>query len=264
VPAETGAPGALRSPVRLTPTVLARLAETTFQIEGMEERNLERLERLRGRFSGEQCVVLCTGESVAEVDQSMLDSHPFVLGVNGAFCLRSRFHSYFACNAWFVRANAPRIASVDAGHFFLPWKTIDACAAAGLSEERMLLFRHGTRITTQISEDLSQELPTGPTVLLTIVLPAVVWCGFTEVLLLGADFPRNGYRRFHTGSTDAPLQQARTLFSYEREMEIARFRASLWRDYLVAKHPEVKVLNCSRGSELELFERADLRDVLRR
>ena len=227
------------------------------------QQNLERLQHLRGKFAGQQCVVLCTGASVAEVDQSMLDRHPFVMGVNGSFCLRNRFHSYFACNAWFVENNAEQIGRVDAHHVFVPWKTFRACARAGVPQERLVLFRTEQKISGRVSADLAQKLPKGPTVLLAIVLPAVVWCGFREVLLLGADFPRSGYQRFHAGRKDAPRQQSRTVVDYEREMEIARFRASLWGEFLRTHHPEVRVLNCSPASQLEVFEKAKLGDVIR-
>jgi hypothetical protein len=194
----------------------------------------------------------------------LLDRHPFVMGVNGSYLLRNAFHSYFAANSGFVEKNAARIAAVETERFFVRWNTLPACRAAGIEEERLILFEGPLDgISASVSTDLTGNLPLGPTVLLTIALPALVWCGFQEILLIGADFPRHGYGRFHTGQQDAPRQARKPLISYEREMEIGRFRAGLWAEHLRRHHPRVRVLNCSPPSELDAFEKAELASVVR-
>ena len=45
-------------------------------------------------------------------------------------------------------------------------------------------------------------------------------------------------------------------------MEIARFRAGMWAEYLAERHPNVRVLNCSPKSELEAFEKVELAQAL--
>jgi hypothetical protein len=228
------------------------------------ERNLERIAALRGRFAGEQCVVLCTGPSVADADLSLIEKHPFVMGVNGCYLLRNNLRFYFVSNPSFVQGNAARIAQIDTEQIFVPWSAADDCLAADIEEERLVFFElKDYRITTEIATDLTSRLPHGPPVLLAIVLPALVWCGFQEVLLIGADFPVHGYSRFHAGHRDAPRHGAKPLHFYETEMEVGRFRASLWAQYLSQNHPTMRVLNCSPRSELEAFERADLRQAVR-
>jgi hypothetical protein len=234
------------------------------EVEATAKRNCERIEGLRSRHQGAQCVVLCTGPSVSNVDLLKLERHPFVMGVNGAYLLRNQFRYYFASNPSYVAQNAARIACVEADYFFVRSCTAPACVKAGIAEERLIFFDGSIgEITAEVSTNLTRSLPAGPTVLLTIALPALVWCGFTEILLLGADFPHHGYRRFHTGREDAPRQLEKPLVIYETEMEVARFRASLWPEHLRRHHPSVRIINCSASSELEVFERADLASVLR-
>lgn len=226
--------------------------------------NRQRIEALRGRHAGQQCLILCTGPSLAELDLTLLERHPFVMGVNGAYLLRNRFRFYFASNPQFVSQNADRIARVEAEHVFVRSCVADHCRQAGLAEERLIVFDGPIGvITTDVSTDLTRPLPAGPTVLLTIALPAVIWSGFTEILLLGADFPHHGYGRFHTGRADAPCQLIKPLAQYEAEMEVARFRASLWAEHLRQHHPEVRVINCSPRSGLDVFPKAELASVLR-
>jgi hypothetical protein len=230
----------------------------------LERNNFERIAGLRERFRGEQCVVLCTGPSANEVDLSLVEQHPFVMGVNGSYLLRNNFHSYFASNTCFVKSNTARIAQIQTERIFVRRKTAAQCLAAGIEERRLLLFDGAEEgITTEIETDLTRPLPWGPPVLLTIVLPALVWCGFQEILLIGADFPVHGYSRFHTGREDAPRGREKSLELYEIEMEIGRFRAALWAQFLRRQRPPVRVLNCSPRSELEAFERADLRQAVR-
>jgi hypothetical protein len=232
---------------------------------GLRDRNRQRIEALRDRFLGRQCVVLCTGPSVAEVDLPSIDRHPYVMGVNGSFALRNHFHSYFVDSPAFIGKNLDRIARIEAEHFFVREQAATACLRAGIKEDQLVLHNvPDHQIADQISVDLTAGLPFGPTVLLTIVLPAVVWCGFQEVLLLGADYPRKGYSRFAMGGAEGvPRYPIKAAERYEREMEIARLRALLWADFLRSRTPRVRVINCSSASELEAFERAPLASVIR-
>jgi hypothetical protein len=228
------------------------------------EANRNRIEKLRDRHRGEQCLVLCTGPSARSLDLTQLARHPNVMGVNGAYLLRNHFRYYFVSNPEFVNKNAQRISRVEAEHMLVRWCSLPDCLGAGVDPERLILFGGSLdEIGGDISTDLTRPLPRGPTVLLSIVLPTVVWCGFEEILLIGADFPSRGYSRFHTGVEAAPRQVRRGVEFYEREMEIGRLRARMWADYLRRHHPSVKVLNCSPASELDAFERADPADAIR-
>jgi hypothetical protein len=229
-----------------------------------QKHNLQRLTTLRGKFRGKQCVVLCSGPSLHQTDLTLLDGHPHVLGVNGTYLVRNRYLFYFCSNVDYVTANVERIAHVEAEYFFFRAEVFKYCRRAGIDESRMLLFQGAnSEVSTEISVDLTRFLPWGPTVLLSIVLPAVLWAGFQEILLVGADFPLSDYRRFYTGESRVPTQVKRRASDYDVEMEIAHFRASLWARHIVEHHPGTRILNCSAFSELQAFERADLRQMVR-
>jgi hypothetical protein len=227
------------------------------------ERNIARIDDLRGRFAGEQCVILCTGPSVKDIDLSLIDEHPFVMGVNGSYFLRNQFHSYFVSNTGFVRRNLADIARIATERIFVRWDAAPLFLGGQIPESRLFYYDNEAELTTDISVDITKTLPKGPTVLLNIALPAMLWFGFQEILLLGADFPTNGYERFHTGLEGAPRHLGKPLGTYEAEMEIGRFRASLWARHLREHHPDVRVINCSQRSDLDAFEKADFRAALR-
>jgi hypothetical protein len=181
------------------------------------------------------------------------------MGVNGSYAFRNHFFSYFAPNPEFVGNNVARISRIDSPHIFVRSSVRRLCLHNNVPSNRLYCFDGDLGgVSDRISIDLTGVLPWGPTALFSIALPAALWWGFTSIVLLGADFPVQGYRRFHENLDDAPTHSRRQLSEYEAEMEIARFRARLWQSYLREKHPSVEVVNCSPGSELGAFAEADL------
>lgn len=224
--------------------------------------NIRRIEALRNRFAGEQCIVMCSGPSIKEVDLESFAHHPHVMGVNGTFLLRNRFSHYFCSDIAFARGNMKRIAQIDSDYFVFRHEVDDDCLAAGIETRKSIFLSGELGIeSSEIQVDLTQRLPWGPTVLLGIVFPTLIWEGFEEILLLGADFPRKAYRRFYDASDEGAVHRGVSTSSFEREMELAHVRLQLWAAYLKAHHPKVVVLNCSLVSETEAFPKVALESV---
>lgn len=224
--------------------------------------NIRRIETLRDRFAGKQCLVMCSGPSIKEVDLESFEHHPHVMGVNGTFLLRNRFSHYFCSDIAFARGNMKRIAQIDSDYFVFRHEVDDDCLAAGIAPHKSIFLSGEMGIpSSEIQVDLTQRLPWGPTVLLGIVLPTLIWEGFEEIVLLGADFPRKDYRRFYDGSEEGAVHRGLSSSSFEREMEFAHVRLLLWATYLKEHHPKVVVLNCSLASGTEAFPKVALERV---
>jgi hypothetical protein len=224
--------------------------------------NTERIKKLRNRFAGAQCIVICSGPSIKRVDLTSIDHHPQVMGLNGTFLLRNRYSHYFCSDIRFVRSNMPRIAQIDSDYFIFRQEVHDDCMAAGIDIDKSI-FLNGDRrvVSNKIQVDLTQPLPWGPTVLLGIVFPTLIWEGFEEIILLGADFPRENYRRFYDAKDGGAVHWNMPSRSLELEMRLAHVRLQQWANYLKEHHPNVVVLNCSLESETEAFPKVEFSSV---
>jgi hypothetical protein len=229
--------------------------------------NRQRILALRNAYAGQQGVVLCPGPSIEKVDLSLLDDHPCVMGVNGVFLLRNRFKFYFCSSPNFFVPNATRIAAVEAELMFLSSfiRQEVEILPAQLRERTIFLEVDRSQMAArklggEFHFDLTRTLCWGPTVLLDIVLPALLWMGFTEIVLVGADYPRHGYRQFYTGRPDAPRTLSES--DHDAEMAIAHSRFDQLLRVLDALPFPVRIVNCSPNSELCQFERRRLDEVV--
>jgi hypothetical protein len=231
--------------------------------------NRQRILALGNAFAGQQGVVLCPGPSIKNTDLTLLVDHPYVMGVNGVFLLRNRFKFYFCSSPNFFVPNMVRISEVIADVFFLSSfiRQVVELLPAELQDKTIFLEvdkaqMAARRMSDEFHFDLTRTLSWGPTVLLDIVLPALVWMGFCEIVLVGADYPRQGYRRFYSGRSDAP----RTLVESDHDAEMAmahrRFDQLLWT--LMTLPTPVRIVNCSPNSELMQLEQGVLKDVVER
>lgn len=99
-----------------------------------------------------------------------------------------------------------------------------------------------------------------PTCLLDFAIPAALWMGFEELVLLGADYSLDNYRWFYN-SEDEKRPKSPDNFRTQ-EMLMAHRKFSKLKNYLTTYRPEVKIINCSPLSDLDMFEKRQLADVL--
>lgn len=229
--------------------------------------NQLRILALRNAYTGQQACVLCPGPSIETIDLDLLAEHPCVMGVNGVFLLRNRFKFYFCSSPNFFVPNMQRIAEVDAEVFFLSSfiRHVVDVLPAELQDKTTFLEVDAAqmaarRTSSEFHFDLTRTLSWGPTVLLDIVLPALLWMGFSEIVLVGADYPRTGYRRFYTGRPDAP--RALRESGHDAEMAIAHRRFDQLSRMVAALPTPVRIVNCSPASQLTQFERRRLDEVV--
>jgi hypothetical protein len=224
-------------------------------------RNYWKILKLRNLHKNQQCVVFATGPSIKEVDLSLIENHPFVLGVNGAFRERSHFKYYFCSDGNFYLPNETEIAKLQPDYFFLssmiPFRPDPKYIYLKLDERSA--SRH--KPMTEFRDNLLRTLSWGPTVLLDLVLPAVLWMGFTEIILLGADYPLKTYNHFYPETEHKVIISTR--IDFQKEMVLARQGFQKFLERLEMRKKKVKVYNCSPLSELDCFEKRPLSMCLR-
>jgi hypothetical protein len=224
--------------------------------------NTERIMKLRNRFAGKQCIVMCSGPSIKKVDLTSFEHHPHVMGVNGTFLLRNRYSHYFCSDVPFALNNMLRITQIDTDYFVFRQEIHRHCVAAGIDINKTIFLSGDKGVeSAEIQVDLTERLPWGPTVLLGVVFPTLIWEGFEEIILLGADFPRANYQRFYDSKDGGAIHRNMASQSLEQEMELAHVRLRQWASYLKEHHPKVTVLNCSLESETDAFPKVEFSSV---
>ena len=85
--------------------------------------------------------------------------------------------------------------------------------------------------------------------------------GFSEIILIGADYSTTAFKRFYDDHENIPQRTCKI----DNESEMARAHTSMdvLSRYLNAKGKAVKIYNCSPLSELTQFVKLPLEDVLK-
>jgi len=219
--------------------------------------NYRRILALRNRHRGKQCIVVATGPSINAIDLALIENHPFVLGVNAAFRIRSDFHYYFCSCPSFYLSNELTIEKLAVERFFfsshIPYRNDPKRIYLKLHEKTRLFQAR------RFQSNLFRTLYWGPTVLLDLVIPAALWMGFAEIILLGADYSLKNYRHFY------PEQEHNVLVPVdcEDEMVLAHAGFRVVSKYLRKSRRPAKIINCSPLSDLTYIDKADLETVVR-
>jgi hypothetical protein len=221
----------------------------------LDRENKKQIRELRDIHAGGQCVVLATGPSVKQIDLGLLADHPFVFGVNGAYKIFDRFKYYFVSCPNFYIPNEAALAQVETDRLFLSSHIVKK-GPPGSVKIRVREDQVSIASSGKFERDLTKTLYWGPTVMLDLVFPVALWMGFTEIVLIGADFTLRDYRHFYAENEHLTLYKAKS----EPEMLLAH------RGFRVLKpvldEMGVHVYNCSPSSDLTVFEKRTLEDAL--
>ncbi|MCP5364411.1 MAG: hypothetical protein H6905_04150 [Hyphomicrobiales bacterium] len=212
---------------------------------------------LKNKHRGKQCIILATGPSLNLVDLSLLEGHEFVIGLNGAYRKFNKFKYYFcSCPNYFL-ANQNDVYHVDAEKLFLsshiPYQKRENFIYIRLHETRNICT------AKKFSWNVLKTLYWGPTVLLDIVLPTVLWMGFSEIVLLGADYSLNNYRHAYSEKHHNTLRTTNS----EEEMISAHRSFDIVKETLSTLKQAPRIINCSPLSDLRCFPKKNLDEVIR-
>jgi len=219
--------------------------------------NMWRLLQLRHVHRGEQCVVLATGPSLKMADLSLLEGHPNVVGVNGVFKVQNSLRYYFVSCPSFFLSNEDRISEVDAEITFLSSHVPFSAAARRVYlklYEKKFIYRQ-----QKFRANLLRPLYGGPTVILDLVLPALIWMGFSEIILVGADYSLQNYQHFYPESEHRVVKAV----DCENEMVLAHRSFEVLKCY-IERHDNIpRIINASPQSDLSCFPEMSLAQALR-
>ena len=225
-----------------------------------DNENQKKILGTRGIHQGKQCVVMATGPSLNEVDLSLIEDHPFVMGVNGAFHHRNHFRYYFCSSSDFYLPNENRINEIHSDYFFfssfIPYKRSSTNIYLKLDEKSML----GKKAMEKFQPNLLATLSWGPTVLLDLVFPVLLWMKFSQIILLGANYSLHRYRHFY------PETEHKTVFAathHEEEMRLAHHGFGRLLRFLQESEIPVEIYNCSPSSDLPHFPKAPLEKLIK-
>lgn len=226
--------------------------------------NKRKLLSFKNIHSGKQCIIMATGPSLNKVDLSLIAEHPFVFGVNAAFIKRNDFRYYFCSSLNFYKPNKKRIKKINAEHFFfstLIGLTSNFNASYIHIEEKSHLWKTAPKTFTA---DILKPLSWGPGVLLELAVPVAIWMGFSEIILLGADYSLGSYERFYTEKKSG-LSHKKEMSQKQHHYEnaIAHNSFNNLKHYLSGLQKPVKIYNCSPLSDLKAFEKVGLEQIIK-
>lgn len=221
--------------------------------------NTLQLLRLRNRHHNEQCIVIAPGPSLGMVDLSLIADHPNVIGVNGVYKIRNRLRYYFVSGPNFYLSNEEEISRVDAERTFLsshiPFVPTPSRSYIKLFEQReKLIYRQ-----QKFHANLLKPLFRGPTVILDILLPTLIWMGFSEIILIGADYSLKNYQHFYPEGEHKVIESV----DCESEMVLAHKSFHFVKKFISENNNLPKIINASPCSDLECFPKMALEDAVR-
>lgn len=221
--------------------------------------NTLQLLRLRNRHHNEQCVVIAPGPSLGMVDLSLIADHPNVMGVNGVYKIRNRLRYYFVSGPNFYLSNEEEISKVKAERTFLsshiPFIPKPSRTYLKLHENReYIIYRQ-----QYFHANLLKSLFRGPTVILEIVLPTLIWMGFSEIILVGADYSLENYKHFYPENEHKVIK----FIECEDEMAHAHQSFNFVKRFIEQNNNLPRIIDASPCSDLECFPKQTLEDAVK-
>lgn len=219
--------------------------------------NTLRLLSLKNRHQNEQCIVIASGPSLGMVNLSLIANHPNVIGVNGVYKIHNRLRYYFVSCPSFYLSNEEEISKVEAERIFLsshiPFMPKSSHIYIKLHEKKFIYRQH------KFHTNLLMALFGGPTVILDIVLPTLIWMGFSEIILVGADYSLKNYKHFYPESEHKVIKPVEC----ENEMVLAHQSFHVVKRFIEKNNNLPRIINASPRSDLEFFPKLSLEDALR-
>lgn len=229
-------------------------------------RSRERLKRLKDKFKGEKAVILCNGPSLNKVDFDLLNGKCYTFGLNKVNLLFSRTSFRPSCvvavNSLVLEQNAEFYNSTDLPLFLDSVAFVKKWVKAGDNK----CFLHSTSFQ-KFARDCSISINQGFTVTY-VAMQLAFHLGFRDVALVGCD---------HSFATKGPANK--TVESGKEDLshfdptyfsggvkwqlpDIFESEISYGRAKRVYEAYNRKIVNCTEGGYLEVFDRVGLESFL--
>lgn len=225
-----------------------------------------RLNRWRDRFNGQRAVILCNGPSLNKVDFNMLSgAGVFTFGLNKINLLFDRTSFRPSCivsvNRFVIEQNKEFFNSTELPMF------LGSVGSRWVSLRENVNFFHTTTRAGDFARDCALSVNEGGTVTY-VALQLAFHMGFQDVALVGCDhsFGTRGppNEKVKAGSSDGdhfdPRYFSDGVTWQLPDLTTSELHYERARD--IYAHFGRRVVNCTEGGHLEVFERAGLAEFL--
>ena len=231
---------------------------------GYKDPRYSNLLAMKDKYKGKRCFITCTGPSLTIEDLEKLEGE-YAFGMNSISMIHDKTQwkpDFFGVQDIYVYAKIKDyVLSTDNGIVFVPYPYKKRFSTPAdwvyfhMSGSYHLYERsYGPRYFSKFTDNGYVTIYDGYSIMYSI-LQLVVYMGFEEIYLLGADCSYSGDKKhfIEHGSNSTMLNKA-------TEMLFASYREA--KKYADAHG--IKIYNATRGGCLEIFPRVTLEDVLAR
>ena len=252
------------NPYRISTIIFLRRAK--WDLHPLSWISRTKIRKWKDKYAGQKAVIMCNGPSLNRVDFGQLSkSGIFTFGLNKINLLfgRTNFRPsvIVAVNPFVIEQNSEFYNKTDTPLF------LDSKSSKWIKHRENIHFLHFSDGSGQFAQDCSISVCKGYTVTY-VAMQLTFHMGFTTVALVGCDhtFATNGpaNKTVISGETD-PDHFDSSYFSAGVKWQLPDLaRSELY--YAIAKDTFERygrrIVNCTQGGNLELFERQSLDDFL--
>jgi len=214
--------------------------------------NPQRLINLKNVHLGDVCFVIGNGPSLISSDLDKLKGY-ITFGSNYIFEMKGFLPTYYFAIDCLLLKNEEFLIKLHeiipkTSYTFLPFNIIPNSQKKHLDNAVYFYLNPPNHILRKFSFDISQSVYDGWTVTYSI-LQCAIYMGFKKIYLLGIDNTESGHF-YDSDNSDENAQIS---------------NKTMHKSYLYLKSvlpSDVKIVNCTRGGLLELFDRISLDKVI--
>lgn len=231
------------------------------------------LKTLENIHHGKRCFIIGNGPSLKISDLERI-TNEYTFSANRIFKVFDKTDwrptYYLAVDPNFIRTSWQELDKFDYGEMFL---------GTDMSFDMSVFKNKATRIfeytkfkvnkwgdsSAHISEDISKYFSVGYTVTFTAIQLAI-FMGFKEIYLIGVDFNYSSYRdeKGNIHNVDGVKDY---FFGEKRAETVLPYYCNLQAYLFARKYADehgIKIYNATRGGKLEVFERVDFDEIVKK
>lgn len=229
-----------------------------------------RLIQFKGVHDGQRCFIIGNGPSLVAADLELIkNEHSFA--ANSIFKIFEKTSwrptYYVVQDAEYARGIVEHIPSVNAKQRFISMNVMLKNFYFSRDDVGFYLDRSDVVNPPRFSHDFSERSYEGFTVLYS-AMQLAIYMGFKEIYLLGVDFKYSAHKDNQGNTLKAEGVANNHFFEAQGKQVIGPLPNLQYSGMAYQKAEEfskengIKIFNCTRGGELEAFERRTLEYVL--
>lgn len=231
----------------------------------------EKLKQFRDTHRGDRCFIIGNGPSLKAKDLDLLKNE-YTFAANRIYEIFSetiwRPWTYVVVDKDFMKEQYKMILKVPCEYRFLrydviPNKDMPDNAQIFYADRKFSINKSETK-DVYVSEDITKGISDGRTVTF-ISIQLAIYMGFEQIFLLGVDFSYKNMVK------DGRLEEKETVQTYfngkEYSNAIQDYNVTLYAYQKAKEYADshgIKIYNATRGGKLEIFERVDFDELMKK